>query len=433
VNIIQITPGAGNMYCGNCFRDNALVAALRKDGHEVTMVPLYLPLMLDEEIQTDGTPIFYNGVNVYLEQKSPLYRNAPNWVHRLVGSERLLHLASSRMGKTNAADVGEITLSMLRGEDGHQARELAQLIDWLKTQPKPDVICLSNCMLLGLARQLKEALGAPVVCMLQNEAPYIDNMAEELRGPVWELMAESAREVEYFIAPSKFYAAQMRGKLKLVYARVSVIHNGINHTGYTAEPVAPNPPVIGFFARLCKDKGLDTLIDAFIKLKAANSIPQLRLKIGGGCRPMDEPFVERMRARLHAKALLGDVEFHPNLSREAKQDFLKSLSVLSVPAQFGESFGFYIIEAMAAGVPVVQPRCASFPELVEATGGGICYKHDGPESLADAIEKMLHNPTEAKALGLKAREAVREQFSIERMADEMAALFSTLTPNPTKA
>jgi glycosyltransferase involved in cell wall biosynthesis len=433
VNIIQITPGAGNMYCGNCFRDNALVAALRKDGHGVTMVPLYLPLMLDEEIQTDGTPIFYNGVNVYLEQKSPLYRNAPQWVHRLVGSERLLHLASSRMGKTNAADVGEITLSMLRGEAGHQARELAQLIDWLKTQPQPDVICLSNCMLLGLARQLKEALGAPVVCLLQNEAPYIDNMAEELREPVWELMAERAREVECFIAPSKFYAAQMRDKLKLADDRVRVIHNGIDHTGYTAERVAPNPPVIGFFARLCKDKGLDTLIDAFIKLKVGNSIPQLRLKIGGGCRPMDEPFVERMRARLHAKALLGDVEFHPNLSREAKQDFLKSLSVLSVPAQFGESFGFYIIEAMAAGVPVVQPRCASFPELVEATGGGVCYKHDGPESLADAIEKMLHNPTKAKALGLKAREAVREHFSIERMAGEMAALFGTLTPNPTEA
>ena len=148
---------------------------------------------------------------------------------------------------------------------------------------------------------------------------------------------------------------------------------------------------------------------------------------------MDEPFVERMRARLHAKALLGDVEFHPNLSREAKQNFLKSLSVLSVPAQFGESFGFYIIEAMAAGVPVVQPRCASFPELVEATGGGVCYRHYGSESLADAIKKMLHNPTEAKALGLKARAAVRESFSIERMATEMAALFNTLTPNPTEA
>jgi len=421
------------MYCGNCFRDNALVAALRKDGHEVTMVPLYLPLMLDEENQTDGTPIFYNGVNVYLEQKSPFYRNAPQWLHRIVGSEGLLNLASSRMGKTNAEDVGEITLSMLRGEAGHQAREMEQLINWLNTQPKPDVICLSNCMLLGLARQLKEALGAPIVCLLQNEAPYIDNMAEGLRESVWELMAECAREVECFIAPSEFYAALMREKLKLADDRVRVIHNGISHEGYTADPVAPNPPVIGFFARLCKDKGLDTLIDAFIKLKAGNSIPQLRLKIGGGCRPMDEPFVERMRARLHAKALLGDVEFHPNLSREAKQNFLKSLSVLSVPAQFGESFGFYIIEAMAAGVPVVQPRCASFPELVEATGGGVCYKHDGPESLTNAIEKMLYNPTEAKALGLKARETVREKFSSECMAIEMAALFSTLTPNPMKA
>jgi glycosyltransferase involved in cell wall biosynthesis len=284
-----------------------------------------------------------------------------------------------------------------------------------------------------LAQRLKKALGAPVVCLLQNEAPYIDNMAEGLRGQVWEMMAKRAREVECFIAPSEFYAAHMRDKLKLADNRVHVIHNGINHTGYTAEPVAPNPPIIGFFARLCKDKGLDTLIDAFIKLKAGNSIPQLRLKIGGGCRSMDEPFVERMRARLHAKALLGDVEFHPNLSREAKQNFLKSLSVLSVPAQFGESFGFYIIEAMAAGVPVVQPRCASFPELVEATGGGVCYRHYGSESLADAIKKMLHNPTEAKALGLKARAAVRESFSIERMATEMAALFNTLTPNPTEA
>ena len=88
---------------------------------------------------------------------------------------------------------------------------------------------------------------------------------------------------------------------------------------------------------------------------------------------------------------------------------------------------------MAAGVPVVQPRCASFPELVEATGGGVCYKHDGPDSLAEAIEKLLHNPTEANALGLKARDAVREKFSIERMAAEMAALFGMLTPNPTKS
>jgi glycosyltransferase involved in cell wall biosynthesis len=427
VRIVQITPGAGKMYCGNCFRDNALVAALRKAGHEVTMVPLYLPLTLDEEDQSGDTPIFFNGVNVFLEQQSSFYRSAPRWLHKLVGSERVLNWAANQVGKTKAEEVGDLAISMLNGEEGNQARELEELIDWLKTQPKPDVISLSNSLLLGLAQRLKEVFEVPVVCLLQNEAPYIDSMPEELRTQVWRIMTERAQKADHFIAPSKFYAERMRDKLNLPKDRVHVIYNGINHEGFTAEKIPPNPPVIGFFSRMCKDKGLDTLIDAFIRLKTNNHIPQLKLKIGGGCGPADETFVQRMRDRLHAKALLGDVEFHPNLSRKDKQAFLRSLSVLSVPAQFGEAFGFYVIEAMAAGVPVVQPRCASFPELIEATGGGVVYDHQGPESLASALEKILHNPSEAKSLGLKAREAVREKFSITQMAEQLVSLLDKLT------
>jgi glycosyltransferase involved in cell wall biosynthesis len=427
VRIVQITPGAGKMYCGNCFRDNALVAALRKAGHEVTMVPLYLPLTLDEEDQSGDTPIFFNGVNVFLEQQSSFYRSAPRWLHKLVGSERVLNWAANQVGKTKAEEVGDLTISMLNGEEGNQARELEELIDWLKTQPKPDVISLSNSLLLGLAQRLKEAFEVPVVCLLQNEAPYIDSMPEEFRTQVWRIMTERAQKADHFIAPSKFYAERMSDKLNLPKDRVHVIYNGINHEGFNAEKTPPNPPVIGFFSRMCKDKGLDTLIDAFIRLKTNNHIPQLKLKIGGGCGPADETFVQRMRDRLHAKALLGDVEFHPNLSRKDKQAFLRSLSVLSVPAQFGEAFGFYVIEAMAAGVPVVQPRCASFPELIEATGGGVVYDHQGPESLASAIEKILHNPSEAKSLGLKARETVREKFSITQMAEQLVSLLDKLT------
>ena len=416
------------MYCGNCFRDNALVSALRAEKHEVTMVPLYLPLNLDEENQAGDTPIFYNGVNVYLEQYSSLYRSSPRWLHNLVGSERILNWAASAVGKTRAEEVGNLTISMLQGEEGNQSRELEELINWLKTQPKPDVISLSNCLLLGLARRLKEAIGVPVVCLLQNEAPYIDSMPDNLREQVWEIMIERAQEVDSFVAPSNFYAEQMRDKLNLQADRVRVIFNGINLEGYSTDRAAPNPPVIGFFSRMCKDKGLDTLVDAFIKLKADDTIPQLRLKIGGGCGPSDEIFVQRLRDRLHAKALLGEVEFHPNLSRADKQTFLKSLSVLSVPAQFGEAFGFYVIEAMAAGVPVVQPRCASFPELIAATDGGVVYEHRGSESLATALKTMLHNPDKAKAAGLKARKAVQESFSIEHMAREIIGMFDDLTP-----
>ena len=421
------------MYCGNCFRDNALVAALRKAGHDVTMIPLYLPLTLDEPDQSNGTPIFFNGVNVYLEQKSPFYRQAPKWLHRIIGSKSMLNWAAKKVGKTRAEEVGDLTISMLHGREGNQARELEELINWIKEQPKPDVICLSNSLLLGLAKSLKEAIGAPIVCLLQNEAPYIDSMPEDLRAEVWKLMIEQAQDVSRFIAPSQYYAERMCEKLKVPAKRMSVVYNGINHEGFEASPVAPNPPVLGFFTRMCKDKGLDTLIDAFIKLKQANHIPQLKLKIGGGCGPGDEPFVERMRGRLHAKALLGDVEFHPNVNRQGKQAFLKSLSVLSVPAQFGEAFGFYVIEAMAAGVPVVQPNCASFPELIEMTGGGVFYDHDGPESLAAAIDKLLHNPSEAKAIGLNGREVVRDKFSIQYMADQIAMLYDELTPQTTEA
>ena len=419
------------MYCGNCFRDNALVAALRKAGHEVTMVPLYLPLTLDEENQSEGTPIFFNGINVYLEQHSSLYRNAPRWVHKIIGSESMLNWAAKQVGKTKAEEVGELTISMLKGEEGNQARELHELIDWLKTQSKPDIICLSNSLLLGLTRQLKQEMNAPVACLLQNEAPYIDSMPKELRTKVWQIMSQRAKEVDQFIAPSHFYAERMQANLKVPKNLIQVVYNGINHDGFESECAPPNPPVLGFLSRMCKDKGLDTLVDAFIKLKSYNRIPLLKLKIGGGCGPSDKKFVQRLKDRLHAKGLMVETEFHPNLSRSEKQTFLKSLSVLSVPAQFGESFGFYIIEAMAAGVPVVQPRCASFPELIEITNGGVIYDDENPESLAKALEKILHNPANAKQMGLKAREVVRNKFSVETMAKEIIALAEKLATDNT--
>src|SRR5678815_5461069 len=165
MNIIQLTPGAGAMYCGNCFRDNALVAALRKMGHPVRMLPLYLPLTLDEEDQSAGSPIFFSGINVYLEQKSSLFREAPGWFRVLLANRTLLKWAGTKAAGTRAEDLGELTLSMLRGEEGNQSRGLDELIAWLQKQEKPDVICLSNALLIGLVRRLRTELNAPVVCM----------------------------------------------------------------------------------------------------------------------------------------------------------------------------------------------------------------------------------------------------------------------------
>lgn len=437
MNLVHFTPGAGAMYCGGCLRDNALVTALRKLGHQATMVPLYLPLTLDEADQSAGTPVFFGGLNVYLEQKSALFRGAPGWLHDLLASPRLLKWAAGRAAKTRAADLGELTLSMLRGEAGNQARELEELIAWLNTQPPPDVLCLSNALLIGMARRLKSELGAPVACALQGEDSFLDALPEPHRAACWQTLAERAAEVDRFIAPSRYFGDLMRERLGLAVERVRVVYNGINLDGYgvgsqeakadgkwqMAEGQGAGVPTLGFFARMCPEKGLDTLVEAYIRLRQHGRVENLKLRVGGSCGPADAPFVDSLRERLKASGLLGEAEFHPNLDRTAKLAFLRSLSVFSVPARYGEAFGLYVIEALAAGVPVVQPRVAAFPELLEATGGGRLCAPDDPQALAEAIEALLLNPARARALGETGQRAVRERFSAEAMARAVAQAY----------
>ncbi len=415
VNILQITPGAGGMFCGNCFRDNALVAALRKLGHRTLLVPLYLPMRLDEEDQSEGTPIFFGGINVYLGQKSALFRKAPGWLRNVLASPGLLKWAAGKAAKTRAEDVSDLTLSMLQGENGNQARDLEEFLGWINTQPRPDVICLSNALLTGMARRLKQGIGSMVVCSLQGEDTFLDALAEPYRGQCWSILAERAREIDLFIAPSRYYSELMGRRLALPPEKIQVVYNGINLEGYSPAPVLPNPPVLGYFARMCREKGLDTLVDAY--LLARERVPNLRLRVGGGCGPADQPFVDGLRARLKN----CDAEFHPNLDREAKLAFLRSLTVFSVPALYGEAFGLYVLEALASGVPVVQPDTAAFPELIRETGGGVLCQPGSPQALATAIETVLASPNKFSQNGLA---AVREKFSIQRMAENLVSTFT---------
>jgi glycosyltransferase involved in cell wall biosynthesis len=438
MNIVQITPGAGAMYCGNCFRDNTLVRELRQLGHSALMVPVYLPLTLDEDDQSRGTPLFFNGVNVYFDQKSRWFRNAPKWVHRLTASPALLKLAASRAAKTRASDVGDITLSMALGEQGNQARELDQLIAFLKTQSRPDVVCLSNVLLAGMARKLKSELGCAVACVLQGEDSFLDALSDTYREPVWKALAERCRDIDLFIPPTRYFGELMGRRLKLAPERVRVIYNGIALEGYPAaehSPVFSEPPAptLGYFARMCREKGLDTLVEAFIHLKERGRVKNLKLKVGGGCGPSDEPFVAALRSRIESKSFLADAEFHPNLDHRAKQAFLRSLSVFSVPALYGEAFGLYVIEAFASGVPVVQPRHAGFPELVNVSGGGIICEAGNPKALGVAIEEILLNQPRARALGEAGRAAVRERFNARQMAVETVRAFESITRSAASA
>ena len=191
-------------------------------------------------------------------------------------------------------------------------------------------------------------------------------------------------------------------------------------------------PVLGYLARMCKEKGLETLVEAFILLKRRGNVPRLKLHIGGSCGPGDELFVKSLRKRLAEAGYIGETAFFPNLSRAEKLDFLGALSVFSVPANYGESFGLYLLEAQAAGVPVVQPRTAAFPEIIEATGGGVLCEPGDPKLLADAIEQLLLNPQPARALGESGRMAVFEKFSVEAMAKQTLRVLENASASPER-
>ena len=423
VNIVQITPGAGGMFCGGCFRDNALVAALRQLGHDTLMLPLYLPLTLDEADQSAGTPIFFSGVNVYLEQKMPWFRRAPDWLHRVLASQKLLQLLGRYAGNTRAEEVGEMTVSMLRGEEGHQAREVDELVSWLQQNHRGDVLSLSNVILAGMARRLKGALRVPIVCMLQGEDTFLDGLPEAQRTTAWRILCERARDIDLFIAPSRYFAGVMAKRLQVSPERIRVVPNGIRLEGYErGKAESGNAPVLGYFARMCREKGLDLAVDVFIELKRGGRVPGLKFHIGGGSGPGDKAFVDEQKQKLARAGVLSDTQFFPNVTRAEKIAFLQALTVFCTPALYGEAFGLYVIEAMAAGVPVVQPRHAAFPEIVEVTGGGIIAEPEAP-ALAQAIEALLLNPARARSLGETGRAAVRQHFHVQRMAQEVLAVY----------
>jgi glycosyltransferase involved in cell wall biosynthesis len=424
LKIVQLTPGAGtDFYCENCLRDSALVMALRALGHDVLMVPLYLPLVTEDADPSAGTPVFYGGINVFLQQKLGLFRKTPRWLDRLLDAPWLLRLAAKRAGMTHPEDLGATTLSMLQGRTGRQVKELDRLVGWLGSQERPQVVCLSNALLLGMARELKDRLGVAVVCLLQDEDTFLDTLPEPYRGRAWALVREGARSVDAFLAVSQYYAAVAHRRLAPPADRVHVVYPGIDLAGYEPREGPADPPAIGFLAQMGPDKGLDTLVEAFILLKSRGHVKDLKLRVAGGRTAAEEPFVRGLVGRLEASGCAGDVAFILNPDRAAKQAFLGTLSVLSVPEKQGEAFALYVLEALASGVPVVEPRLGVFPEILDLTGGGTLYEPGNVEALADALEALLLDPARARDMAAQGRRVVADRFRVERMAQDALRVF----------
>ena len=423
MRIAQLIPGTcAIFYCENCIRDDVLASALQRQGHDVLCVPLYMPI-LGEAASGAGTPIFFGGVNVYLQQKLALFRKTPRWLDSLFDAPGLLKWASSRAGMTNAKDLGETTLSMLCGEDGNQAKELARLVDWLAEGERPDVIVLSNALLLGMARTLREKLRLPVVCLLQDEDGFVDALPEPLRTRVWDTMAARAAEVDGFVAVSEYYAAEMRQRLRLANERVRVVPVGLAPSEREMAPQS-GPPAIGYLSRMCPSHGLAELAEAFVEICRRDRVKGVVLRAAGGWTSSDKRYLAGVRRSLERHDLSDRAQFLPNLQGPAREEFLNSLSVLSVPAVEPQSSGVYALEAFASGVPVVLPRHGGAVELIERSGGGVLVEPGDVIALADAIEGLLLDRERAGELGRRGRDAIAGRFGADSMAEGMLEAFN---------
>jgi glycosyltransferase involved in cell wall biosynthesis len=426
VKILYLTGGAGQMYCGSCLRDNALASELIAQGHDVTLLPIYTPTRTDEA-NVSNDKVFFGGISVYLEQYVPIFRNSPRWLDRLWDSKPMLELASKRSISTSPKMLGEMTVSMLRGADGYQRKEIEKLTDWAQHESPPDIVSLPYSLLLGLAKPIKDALKRPIVCTLQGEDLFLEGLQDPYRSESLALIREHVKHVDAFISVSEYYAEFVPDYLGIPRDKIHVVPLGINMQGYEMRRRESHRPfTIGFFARIAPEKGLHVLAQAYEQLRSKNVIPEARLEAAGYIAPEHRNYLSDIERRLQQAELGDEFNYRGVVDRDGKIAFLQSLDLLSVPATYNEPKGIFLLEAMACGVPVVQPRRGGFTEVVEKTGGGLLVRPDDVADLADGILRIYKEPALGETLGEHGFHGVRKHYTVGLMADRALEVYKNV-------
>jgi glycosyltransferase involved in cell wall biosynthesis len=415
MKIVHITAGAGGRLCGSCLHDNALVRALRARGADALLVPAYVPTTTDEENVAERRVVM-GGVNVWLQEHVPLFRHTPRFLDAPLDARPLLEWLSGRTGGAKAADLGPLTVSTLAGEEGRQRKEVAKLAEWLAADVKPDVVHLSNALLVGLARAVHRATGARIVCTLSGEDIFIDAIPEPHRSRVWALLRERAADVDRFVALNRFYAGFMGGRMGLSPDRVEVIPHGVDLAAFPAVPpdLAARRAqrgrrlVVGYLARACVEKGL----------------------AAGATVAAERGYVAECEGLATSLGVADRYRWLGQVDRAGKLALLQSIDVFAMPTAHPEAKGLPVIEAMAAGVPVVAPDHGTFPELLQggqaSEAAGLLHRPGDPADLARVIGEVLADPARAAALGVRGHALARERHSAAAMADAHARLYARL-------
>jgi glycosyltransferase involved in cell wall biosynthesis len=437
VKIIYIASGAANMYCGSCMHDNALAAALKAAGEDVSLFPLYTPMRLDEE-SVGERQIFYGGIKAYLMQKYPRPFFGRELLLRAAGSQAILRLMP-HFDIGSAVDPvanAHLTISMLKGEDGNQRELLRELVQWIKSTYQPDVIHVTNALLIGVVREFKRSLQVPITCGLHGEDIFLEGMPQPYQQEALNIIRERAQDVDRFLAISTYYSEMFSRWVGLDRSKIDVVWPGVALDDYRDMPGGPSaarPLTIGFLARFVPEKGLHLLVDAFIRLYRSGEFPNLQLIAGGYVSRAYKTYIDGIRKTIKDNGLEHRIRLLGTLERRQKLSFFQQIDVFSVPAPYREPKGISILEALASGVPVVQPDHGAYPEWIHATGGGLLHRPNDPVDLAEKLAALLRDAELRKRLGEQGRQGVFEKSSSDCMASATLDVFRRLTTQSSES
>jgi len=417
---VFLTAGAAGMYCGSCMHDNALAKALRNSGVDCLLQPVYTPIRTDgDSVASDE--VFFGGIHIYLLQLMPWMRVLPRPMRRALDWPPLLRFATRRTHTASARQMGQLTLSMLKGTAGHQGDEVQRLVDWLATE-QPQAVIFSNLLIGGAIPELRQRLpDARLIVLLQGDDIFLDFLESEDRVAAIELCHGLVPSVDQFVTYSRFYADKMGELLGIHEDRFDVTPLSIDLTPFQCDTpdMARDDSAfrLGYLARIAPEKGLDQLVDAFIQLAPKHD--DLQLQVAGWMSEANHHYLKEQTNKIRAAGLQDRFEYHGSPTLEGKVKFLRSLDLLSVPTEYQEPKGLFVLEALAAGVPVVQPDHGEFGELITSTGGGVVYPPGDLVAHCESIEKLMQDPQRRQQLATTGQANVHSKHSIEAAAEHM--------------
>ena len=431
MKLVFLTAGAAGMYCGSCMHDNALAIAMRADGVDCMLQPVYTPIRTDAPNIADEH-VFFGGIQIYLLQKAPWLRFVPSPLRHLLDWPPLIRWATKNVGSTDAAQLGALSVSMLKGADGYQAAEVERLVEWLEEE-QPDALLFSNLLIGGALPTLRERLpGTKIGVILQGDDIFLEHLPIQFRDQATTLCRDLIQYVDHVIVHSQFYADKMGTMLAIPPEKIEVKPLSIDLSLFDQDANSEQPLVkkdtsfrLGYLARIAKEKGLHNLVDAFISLAKDPKHADLTLHVAGWLGSANEPYFEELRQRIATAGLTDRFTYHGSPDVGGKVAFLKSLDLLSVPTEYHEPKGLFVLESMAAGVPVVQPNHGAFGELIESTQGGITVSPGDTTALAAAIESLKEDTVGRQQLANDGRRNVHAKHGIEVAARKMRELLSS--------